>query len=248
MIRKLGRKYRAFNFTDLLPILYAVSGSANDIEIYAVFVSWVTGQALLGAVGDKNTTCTLQPAFQNTAWSIMAVSFISLLAVSAILATFFFVRRHRLRHFRLLAMEPSGMNAREVQALPTFIFKGCGDRGGTAETCAICLEDYESGEKLRLLPCHHEFHVGCIDQWLVTRRPFCPVCKQDAHMTPSEPAASETTPLLVAAVGRALSVPLTTSATQTSPLSSPTTIQTTQSLPANVYDGLHNTERGEELC
>ena len=159
MIRKLGTNYRAFSFTDLLPILYAVSGSANDIEIYAVFVSWVTGQALLGAVGDKNTTCTLQPAFQNTAWSIMAVSFISLLAVSAILATFFFVRRHRLRHFRLLAMEPSGMNAREVQALPTFIFKGSGDRGGTAETCAICLEDYESGEKLRLLPCHHGLHM-----------------------------------------------------------------------------------------
>jgi hypothetical protein len=45
-----------------------VSGSANDIEIYAVFVSWVTDQALLGAVGDKNTTCTLQPTFQNTAW------------------------------------------------------------------------------------------------------------------------------------------------------------------------------------
>lgn len=136
-----------------------MSGSANDIEIYAVFVSWVTGQALLGAVGDKNTTCTLQPAFQNTAWSIMAVSFISLLAVSAILATFFFVRRHRLRHFRLLAVEPAGMNAREVQALPTFVFKGCGDRGGTAETCAICLEDYESGEKLRLLPCHHGLHM-----------------------------------------------------------------------------------------
>lgn len=138
-------------------VVIAVSGISDSIKIYAVFVSWLSGQALLSVVGDKNTTCIIQPAFENTAWSIMAVSFISLLAVSAVLATFFFVRRHRLRHFgsRLLSREPSGMSAREVQALPTFVFKGPGDGNGTAETCAICLEDYESGEKLRLLPCHH---------------------------------------------------------------------------------------------
>jgi E3 ubiquitin-protein ligase RNF13 len=135
-----------------------VSGSAEGIDIYAVFVSWITGQALLGAVGERNATCTLQPAVQDTAWSIMAVSSISLLAISAVLSTFFFVRRHRLRHLgsRLLSREPSGMSARDVNALPTFVFKGAdGEEAGGGETCAPPPPPYESGEKLRLLPCHH---------------------------------------------------------------------------------------------
>eukprot|EP00873_Tetraselmis_striata_P010111 jgi/Tetstr1/430375/TSEL_020187.t1 len=52
--------------------------------------------------------------------------------------------------------------------------------GGTRSTCAICLDDYEPGQKLRVLPCAHRFHVDCIDQWLMMRRPLCPVCKHDA--------------------------------------------------------------------
>lgn len=91
-----------------------------------------------------------------------------------------------------------------------------------------------------------EFHVGCIDQWLLTRRPFCPVCKRDANTDFSDPAATETTPLLVAAAGRALSVPVTSSATQTSPVGSPTN-QTTQSLPSDSFAGSHNTHRGGDL-
>ncbi|KAI9208230.1 uncharacterized protein BJ171DRAFT_490713 [Polychytrium aggregatum] len=35
------------------------------------------------------------------------------------------------------------------------------------ECCSICLDDYDQGEKLRVLACGHRFHRQCIDEWLV---------------------------------------------------------------------------------
>lgn len=43
-------------------------------------------------------------------------------------------------------------------------------------SCAVCLCSYENGEMMRKLPCEHEFHMKCIDQWL-TQRTTCPMCR-----------------------------------------------------------------------
>eukprot|EP00884_Botryococcus_braunii_P017635 jgi/Botrbrau1/4555/Bobra.60_2s0042.1 len=62
--------------------------------------------------------------------------------------------------------------------------------GGTRHTCAICIEDYREGEKLRVLPCKHRFHMECIDQWLSARKPLCPICKWNA-LEPFSPRAAD---------------------------------------------------------
>lgn len=49
----------------------------------------------------------------------------------------------------------------------------------SACTCAVCSEDYESGDVLRVLRCGHKFHIECVDRWLLacdfSRPPACPM-------------------------------------------------------------------------
>ena len=47
---------------------------------------------------------------------------------------------------------------------------------GPPRSCSVCLEEFQDGESLRILPCLHSHHVECIDKWLVLNA-TCPVCK-----------------------------------------------------------------------
>ncbi len=53
--------------------------------------------------------------------------------------------------------------------------------------CCICCEPMAAGEALRRLGCGHDFHLGCIDEWILgdcpcdgTRHHSCPMCRRDA--------------------------------------------------------------------
>ncbi|XP_067295468.1 RING finger protein 215 [Pseudorasbora parva] len=53
------------------------------------------------------------------------------------------------------------------------------DQAQTVETdsCAVCLEQYNNNQCLRVLPCLHEFHRDCVDPWLLLQQ-TCPLCKR----------------------------------------------------------------------
>ncbi|XP_058501387.1 E3 ubiquitin-protein ligase RNF12-B isoform X2 [Solea solea] len=66
------------------------------------------------------------------------------------------------------------LSRREIQRFPTKSFEGASGGGNTQ--CQICFCDYTDGEKLRILPCFHDYHVKCIDRWLKDNN-TCPICR-----------------------------------------------------------------------
>ncbi|KAG6413036.1 hypothetical protein SASPL_125734 [Salvia splendens] len=52
--------------------------------------------------------------------------------------------------------------------------------------CNICLAEYEEGDKIRVLPCHHEYHASCVDKWLKEIHGVCPLCRGDVSLGSTE--------------------------------------------------------------
>ncbi|XP_072127019.1 E3 ubiquitin-protein ligase RLIM [Mobula birostris] len=84
----------------------------------------------------------------------------------------------RLAHFFLLNDEdeddqPRGLTKEQIDNLSTRNF----GESDAIKTCSVCISEYTAGNKLRKLPCSHEYHVHCIDRWL-SENSTCPICRQ----------------------------------------------------------------------
>lgn len=78
----------------------------------------------------------------------------------------------------------NGLNQEIIDTFPTFLYsnvKGLKIGKGTL-ACAVCLNEFEDEETLRLIPdCNHVFHPSCIDVWLASHS-TCPLCR--ANLVP----------------------------------------------------------------
>lgn len=50
-----------------------------------------------------------------------------------------------------------------------------------AETCVVCLTEYEPGDEVIVFGCSHKFHNSCARQWLATSN-RCPLCMSDVSV------------------------------------------------------------------
>ncbi|XP_061615065.1 E3 ubiquitin-protein ligase RNF6 [Phyllopteryx taeniolatus] len=88
----------------------------------------------------------------------------------------------RLAQFFLLNDEdddehPRGLTKEQIDNLATRSYGQASLEGEAGRACSVCINEYAQGNKLRRLPCAHEFHIHCIDRWL-SENNTCPICRQ----------------------------------------------------------------------
>ncbi|KAE8676531.1 putative RING-H2 finger protein ATL71 [Hibiscus syriacus] len=90
-----------------------------------------------------------------------------------------------------------GLDEDTIKSYPKLLYSEAKlqKKDSTASCCSICLADYKSNDRLRLLPdCNHLFHVKCVDPWL-RLNPTCPVCRTSPIPTPLSTPLAEVVPL-----------------------------------------------------
>lgn len=86
--------------------------------------------------------------------------------------------------FHFLRNRPTvsrGLDSDIIKTFPVFDYSDVKalKLGKSILECAVCLNEFEDEETLRLLPnCCHVFHPECIDAWLAFRT-TCPVCRSN---------------------------------------------------------------------
>eukprot|EP00752_Nemacystus_decipiens_P010697 g9526.t2 len=82
-----------------------------------------------------------------------------------------------------------GASEGEIRRNPSFVIREPAPESVVKpKSCSICLYPFKTGERVRIIPCLHQFHTECIDPWL-RQNAICPVCKFPAP-EPSTPMAS----------------------------------------------------------
>ncbi|PIA36454.1 hypothetical protein AQUCO_03400379v1 [Aquilegia coerulea] len=112
----------------------------------------------------------------------------------------FFISRSRRRGEALIvyassATENRGLDELAIRSIPILHFNKTElqvDQRDLFE-CAVCLNEFQDEEKLRMLPsCTHIFHIDCIDIWLQNNA-NCPLCRSSISIsTPQPPSTNHT--------------------------------------------------------
>ena len=69
-----------------------------------------------------------------------------------------------------------GLSAQQFEKLPITKYKK--EKYSENFQCIICMEEFNEGEKVKVLPCGHIFHPNCIKEWLMKQK-SCPFCKSE---------------------------------------------------------------------
>ncbi|KAK9872684.1 hypothetical protein WA026_018818 [Henosepilachna vigintioctopunctata] len=72
---------------------------------------------------------------------------------------------------------PRGLGKQKIESLVSFKFNVDRHQGNQI-SCVVCMFEFEPTQLIRMLPCSHEFHAECIDEWFQTKT-SCPICRKN---------------------------------------------------------------------
>jgi len=156
------------------PLIPMGSQSPSDIEISSVFTtkeageyfkSIITGKSALAEPKDLfvNITPDDMPPWPPTKFLLpFAMAVGSCLLIMLVSTVVKLVRDWR-------KSRRGRLSRRKLNQLPVIKFNR-EQHAQVFECCAICLEDFKNGDKIRELPCKHGYHKSCIDPWLTSNR------------------------------------------------------------------------------
>lgn len=146
------------------------SSGLYSIKIPSVFVGQTTANEIKAFFTYQNKTY-VRINNDDADFNYLLIPFVCVVSVCFLVAIFIFLIKfaihcHKIRKNRFPRSALKKIPTKKYQKTDKY------------DTCPICLNEYEEGVKIRILPCEHAYHIECIDKWLLRNNRACPVCKR----------------------------------------------------------------------